>query len=221
MTSLCTGNSAYYDDLRLAFRVPVSSLKDSVQAEIINLKDSTVSHCDILLDSNGMTARLVTSLRSGENYSVRIADSLYADLYGHPTDSLVFTLSPKDYGILMLHIDNLMGHPLIVEVLDSRDTVVQHKPLDGTDLRFDHLPAGEYHLRAVVDCDSNGQWTPGDYQQNRQPEECIYYEKTLQLREKWELEERWTVGASSKLKERKTLKGTPRVQSEVLTLPQH
>ena len=210
MKTLCAGSSAYYDDLRLAFSTPVHATQDSLRAEIMNLKDSTVKLCDIVLDSSGLQARLATTLKSEENYRVRIADSLFADLYGHATDSLTFTLTPKDYGILTLHVDNQTGHPLVIEVLDSRDSVVMSRGLSiPTTLRFDHLPAGEYRLRAVIDLDSNGLWTTGNYRLGRQPEECLLYEKTLKLREKWEMEERWAVGASKEqpTSEKRKLRG--------------
>ena len=195
MKALCSGRSAYYDDLRLAFAVPVTAAADRLEAEVMLLKDSSVSHCPILLDSGGLTARLATSLHSDEEYRVRVADSLFTDLYGHPSDSLVFTLTPKDYGSLVLHIDNPTGYPLVIEVLDSKDTVVQHSTLNAqlSTLRFSHLPAADYRLRAVVDRNGDGQWTTGDWFARRHPEECIMFEKTLQLREKWELEEKWTV----------------------------
>ena len=200
MKALCSGSNAYYDDLRLAFSTPVTALTDSLTAEIMYLKDSSLSCCPILLDSTGMQARLSTSLRSGETYRVRLRDSLFADFHGHLADSLVFMLTPKDYGVLSLHIDNRTGYPLVVEVLDKRDTVVQqqtlHSPLST--LKFSHLSAGDYRLRAVVDRDSNGSWTPGDYLLKRQPEEFYLYEKTLSLREKWEMEETWIVGAPQK-----------------------
>ena len=192
--ALCSGSNAYYDDLRLGFTMPVKATGNPMQAEVMALKDSSVSLCPILLDSNGLQARLNTKLHSGENYRIRLADSLFTDLYGHPSDSLLFNLTPKDYGILTLHIDNKTGYPLVIEVLDSRDTVVQYRPIRTSgSLKFLHLPAAEYRLRAVVDCDGNGRWTTGDWLSRRQPEECILYEKKLQLREKWELEERWTV----------------------------
>ena len=199
MKSLFVGSSAFYDNLRLAFSAPVHAAKDSLRAEIMDLKDSTVRYCDIALDSSGMWARLATTLKSEENYRVRIADSLFTDLYGHATDSLVFNTTPKDYGTLVLQVTNQKAYPLVIEVLDSRDTVVQYKSIAVSgELRFDHLPAGEYRLRAIVDRDSNGLWTTGDYSLGRQPEECLMYEKTLKLREKWEMDERWTVGAPKK-----------------------
>jgi hypothetical protein len=44
-----------------------------------------------------------------------------------------------------------------------------------------------------VDNDGNGAWTPGDYWQHRQPEKVLLFEKTLELRENWDMEEKWTI----------------------------
>ena len=191
---LCSGNSAFYDDLRIAFTVPVKEMRQEASAEVMRLKDSTVSHCGIVLDSGGMQARLNTSLHSDEQYRVKLRDSLFADIYGHWSDSLVINLTPKDYGILNIIVTGA-DTPLVVEVLDSRDTVVQQKtlPIGGGTLRFIHLPVGEYRLRAVLDTDGNGHWTPGDYRAGCQPEESVIFEKPLKLREKWEMEERWNI----------------------------
>lgn len=196
MRPLCSGNSAFYDDLRLAFRTPIVQMADSAQAEITNIKDSSLIHCPLLLDSSGLQARFATSLHSGTEYRIRLRNGLFTDLYGNTTDSLTFTLTPRDYGTLTLHIDNRTGSALVIEVLDKRDTVIQHAllPATGSELRFSHLTAGDYRLRAVIDRNGDGCWTPGDYRTQRQPEESVLFEKTLQLREKWEMEERWTVG---------------------------
>ena len=195
MKALCDGNKAYYDDLRLAFANPIVEVADSATAEVMHLKDSTVSRCAVVLDIDGIVARIMaTDIKSGEQYRVRLAGGLFTDLYGNRSDSLVFTMTPKDYGTLSIDIDNRMGAPLVVEVLDSKDTVVASQALARSgNLRFLHLPSGDYRLRAVVDADSNGRWTPGDYRRQRQPEQSVLFEKTLSLREKWEMEERWTV----------------------------
>jgi len=213
MKALCEGNKAYYDDLRLAFANPIVEVADSATAEVMHLKDSTVSRCAVVLDKDGITARIMaTGIKSGEQYRVRLAGGLFTDLYGNRSDSLVFTMTPKDYGTLSIDIDNRMGAPLVVEVLDSKDTVVASQALARSgNLRFLHLPSGDYRLRAVVDADSNGRWTPGDYRRQRQPEQSVLFEKTLSLREKWEMEERWTVEPpKAKALERKTVLDSPK-----------
>ena len=213
MKALCEGNKAYYDDLRLAFANPIVEVADSATAEVMHLKDSTVSRCAVVLDKGGIVARIMaTDIKSGEQYRVRLAGGLFTDLYGNRNDSLVFTMTPKDYGTLSIDIDNRMGAPLVVEVLDSKDTVVASQALARSgNLRFLHLPSGDYRLRAVVDADSNGRWTPGDYRRQRQPEQSVLFEKTLSLREKWEMEERWTVEPpKAKALERKTVLDSPK-----------
>ena len=195
VTPLCDGNKAYYDDLRVGFTNPVSSTAERLTAEVMLLKDSTIKHYPVVLDSGGLTAHIDASLVGGEKYALRMRDSLFTDIYGHPYDSLSIELTPKDYGTLTLRIANSTGKSLVVEVLDKRDTVVQCQTFVGAGgtLRFIHLPAAEYRLRAVVDNNGDGQWTPGDYRLQRQPEECIMFDKTLQLREKWEMEEKWEI----------------------------
>lgn len=197
--ALCDGNRAFYDSLMLAFTVPVSATGDTLLAEVLHLKDSAVTLCPIVLDSNGLQARLDATLRSGEEYQVRIAQGLFTDLYGHVSDSLVFKLTPKDYGILSLHITNHTGSPVFVEVLDKRDTVVQTSGVlrQSSDIKFTHLPEGEYRLRAVLDRNGDGRWTTGDYSLGRQPEGYRLFEKTLQLREKWEMEEKWVLNENT------------------------
>lgn len=199
MKTLCDGNKAFYDDLRLAFENPIVALRDSAQAEIKYLKDSSVTRCPIALDSTGLTARLLTTLKSGEKYHVHLRDSLFTDLYGRTSDSLDFDLTPKDYGTLTLHIENLTDLPLVIEVLDKRDTVVQSQTLNSKllTLNFLRLPAGDYRLRAILDANGDGRWTPGDYFLNRQPEQAIFFKKTLSLREKWEMEEQWIIRKSA------------------------
>ena len=211
MTSLCDGNKAYYDDLRLAFANPIVKTADSAMAQFMLLKDSSLHHYPIIVDSTGLSARIVATLKSGEKYHVRIADSLFTDLYGNLNDSLSFDLTPKDYGILSIDIDNRMGYPLVVEVLDSRDTVVQHSTLiaQHSTLKFTHLPSGDYHLRAVIDRNGDGRWTPGDYRLQRLPEESVLFEKTLSLREKWEMEEKWVVEKRKWKEERLEVKRLP------------
>lgn len=194
---LCSGSSAFYDDLRLGFSVPIAAMADSAQVEVMRMKDSSISRYPIVMDSSGMEARIMATLRSGEEYQMHLRDSLFTDIFGHCSDSLDFSLTPCDYGILSLQLTNKTGSPLVVEVLDKNDTVVARRSVIASgEVRIDHLKADEYRLRAVLDSDANGEWTTGDYLTGRQPEYIAYYSKSLKLREKWEMEERWTLTKS-------------------------
>lgn len=192
--ALCSGTSAFYDDLRLTFTVPVTAMADGAQAEVMRLKDSSVAQYALTLDSNGLGARIEATLRSGEEYSVRLREKLFTDIFGHGSDSLVFKLTPQDYGTLVFHLANRTGSPVVLDVLDDKDTVVASRSVTASaEVRIPHLKAGTYRVRAVLDTDGNGAWSPGDYWTGSQPEYVIYYSKSLQVREKWEMEERWTL----------------------------
>lgn len=194
MKALCSGSNAFYDDLRLAFTTPVVAMTDGAQAEVMRMKDSSISYYPVVLDSSALGAHIKAALRSGEEYRMRLRDSLFMDIFGRYSDSLSFMLTPRDYGTLVLQVANNTGSPLVVEVLDKNDTVVAKRSVAATgEVRIDHLKADEYRLRAVLDSDGDGVWTTGDYLTGRQPEYVVYYGKSLKLREKWELEERWTL----------------------------
>ncbi len=194
MQSLCTGQSAWHDQLYLSFTNPIKAVADSMEIEVMYLKDSSVSRCRAEVDSTGLHARILASVKADEDYSIFIPAAMFTDIYGTSSDSLRFSLKPKDFAILTLKVENLTGSPLVLELLDAKDTVVKVRTIvESGYLRYDHIAAGDYRLRAVVDADSNGRWTVGDFSLRRQPEEWIMFEKTLQLRERWEMEEEWKV----------------------------
>lgn len=201
---LCDGNKAFYDDLRLEITNPIFMVSIGATAEVMYLKDSTVTSYNLVADSNDRI-KIDATLKSGEKYHVHIAKGLFTDIYGNTSDSLDFDLTPKDYGTLTLHINNHTGLPLVIEVLDKRDTVVQHSEFQSSnsDLTFIHLSSGDYRLRAVLDANGDGRWTPGDYRLQRQPEKVVFFEKTLSLRERWEMEEQWTIEIKEKNAKRK------------------
>ena len=181
----------FYDRVTIDFAMPVSLALPTAEAEVMRLKDSTVTRHGIRVDDDGMHARIDATLAVGETYSVHLRDSLFADPRGHRSDSLAFRLTPKDYATLSVTVSGRTG--LIVQVVDSRDSVVAQQAATGGKLTFSHLTAAPYRLRAVVDTDGDGQWTPGDYPAGRQPEEVLHYDKSLQLRDSWEVEERWNL----------------------------
>jgi hypothetical protein len=194
MKSLCSGQTAYYDELWLGFTNPIIRYDEGVKATVTSLKDSNVTQCSLMLDSSGLRARFATELKAYEEYRIHVPAGMFTDIYGNVSDTLQFTLKPKDYAILTVHIGNHVGTPLVVELLDGKDTVVSSRPLAGSGtVRFDHVAAGSYKMRVLVDVNGDESWTTGSYPLRRQPEEFIYFDKTLQLRERWEMEERWEV----------------------------
>lgn len=84
--------------------------------------------------------------------------------------------------------------PLLIQLTNEKgDLLRQFVVTHDQKLTFSYLKGGKYNLRAVLDNDGDGKWTPGDYWQQRQPEPVIYFNKTLELRENWDMEEKWEI----------------------------
>lgn len=84
--------------------------------------------------------------------------------------------------------------PVLVQLLNEKGEVLRQRTIhEPGKVSFEHLKGGKYALRAVADSDGNGIWTAGDYWKHRQPEDVVYFEKVLELRENWDMEEHWVV----------------------------
>lgn len=116
------------------------------------------------------------------------------------TDSLSIPSSPDSTQNSELKNQNprFSNPPILIQLINEKGEVQRQKTIRNSEkLSFAHLKGGKYALRAIVDRDSNGTWTPGDYWKQRQPEEAFYFEKVLELRENWDMEETWTIKPSN------------------------
>lgn len=204
MKSRVASAHPYYDTLRIAFVTPVASLCDSVAdsaVEVFNLTDSTRSFCGLKLTdpcspSGYLGGMIDFKGKAGEKYRFTVRKGVVKDIYGKVNaDSLLVTTQydkAESYGNIYLTLQCDTAGRMLLELIDEKGaTVRQHRVEQPGRYAFEHLKGGKYGLRLVEDLDADGQWTPGDYWQHRQPEPVHYYEKTLELRENWDMEERW------------------------------
>ena len=134
---------------------------------------------------------------AGGSYKITVP-AMMTDIYGNTHDSLAITTTytkPENYGGITLTVDTkriVPGGSLLVQLLNGNGDVVRQVTLaePGT-AAFPHLKAGKYTFRLVNDTDGDGCWTPGDYWSGRQPEEVVYTGKVLELRENWDMTERF------------------------------
>ena len=57
------------------------------------------------------------------------------------------------------------------------------------------MEPGTYYARLFIDSNGNGLWDTGDYSLHRQPEYVFYYNKKLNLRKNWDVDETWDIYA--------------------------
>ena len=206
-------NHPYFDTLWVAFENPISdSLNTDLDSvvQVLNLTDSSTSYCGMTLvhnlqPSGSNRAMIDFSGKPGEKYRFTILPKYFTDIYGHSNNDSIninteFTKA-ESYGNIILDIETSQPADstadavrLLIQLTNEKgDKLQQRVVTESGRLTFPNLKGGKYGFRAIVDTDDNGEWTPGDYWQRRQPERIILFEKTLEQRENWDMEEKWSV----------------------------
>lgn len=208
MKSLVKNSHHYFDTLWIALDPPAMALTDSLADSLVtvmHLKDSTTSHAGLRLadpctPAGYSRAMIVFDGKAGEKYKFAIPQGLIRDIYGRVNqDSLAITTEytkAESYGniILTITLDTASAPVLLQLTNDKGETLRQQRVTTDGKYTFAHLKGGSYIIRAVIDLNNDGQWTAGDYWKQRQPEEVLFFEKTLELRENWDMEEKWEIG---------------------------
>ena len=206
----------YDSNLNADSLVTVFNLADSSTTHCGIILDSNLypTGCD--------RARLDFVGKPGNKYQFTVPAQIIKNIYDQPNkDSLSFTTEltkPENYGNIILDIDvsRLSDTPadntaddstanrilrlpasipqVLIQLTNEKgDVLQQYIVTENQRLSFLHLKGGKYGVRAVLDNDGDGKWTAGDYWRLRQPERIIFYEKTLELRENWDMEEKWSL----------------------------
>ncbi len=160
------------------------------------VKDSTTINWKVF-KKNYTQLALLFDKKEQSSYKITILPNAFTDIYELSNDSLNFKFSTKKleaYSSINLTLDNQTKKSLIIEVVDGKN-VVQQKFVasDENKVSFKYLPAKKYKLRAIIDDNANNKWDTGDLLQHIQPEKIIYFEKELELRANWTIEETFII----------------------------
>lgn len=223
MKSMVAANHPWFDTLWLSFSNPVEGVceewRDTAALDtavrVMVMSDSSLSRCGIRLlrdtafaPAIGMKAYLVFPGKPGEKYRFTVPEGLFYDIYGNTSDSVSISTEftkTESYGNIFLTLeggmDSALNSPsptfdvqLIVQLTNEKGDMVREQVVTQPGkLSFLHLKGGKYGIRAIVDSNGDGKWTPGNYWQHRQPESILFFEKILELRENWDMEEKWKI----------------------------
>lgn len=203
----------FFDTLWVGFESPVlDTTRGAIDSavRVLHLADSSISYCGMRLahdlhPSGSIRAWIDFEGKPGEKYCFTVLPNRFTDLYGHThSDSLhlntEFTKT-ESYGNIQLDItleqvaDSLADTVIfLIQLTNEKGDKILQRPITKSQrLTFPNLKGGKYKFRAIVDTDGNLEWTPGDYWLGRQPERVIFFEKTLELRENWDMEEKWAI----------------------------
>lgn len=99
------------------------------------------------------------------------------------------------YGSINLTIDSLSDGHYIIELLDSKNNIIQIKQIDTLNaiINFNNLPPGTYHLRLIKDSNQDNKWTSGSIIDKMQAEKVYYLADRIKVRSKWNNDINWKI----------------------------
>ena len=161
----------------------------------ISRKDSTlVDKFKVTLLPETLEMQIKFKTAELENYEITMLPQALTDFYGTQTDTLRFKVNTKeyaDYGDFSLTLQNAADVQHIVQLVNEKGEV--NREIIGkkgtTIFEFDRIEPGNYFARIIVDLNANGRFDTGNFLEQKQPEEVIYYPDALDIRSNFSLNE--------------------------------
>lgn len=204
LTTNLSARFDYFRDVELRFSRPVPDFDSTclVLLEEGKPKPFRWSYAD----SVQRVVKLSYPFKQAKNYTLRLADSCFADIWGMYNDSLVVnfkTSQAREYAALTITATGVTGtSQLIFLLLDDKDNVLQTKKVHPTDgkypVQFINLLPGAYRVKIVYDANGNGTWDTGEFKTRRQPERVSFFPKQIDMKPGFDASFDWDVNAPVK-----------------------
>lgn len=190
-----------YKNLDLEFSIPVPDLrKDQLNLQI--LVDSIYENVPFEMFKDSLNPRKYTlnnNWKQGSEYKFLIDSAAITGYNGMPNNKLEskFKIKTEDqYGVISFYIVNVPDSvPSYLELLDKSDKVVRKVKVTLPKTTIKDLNPGTYYARLIIDNNGNEKWDTGDYYTKKQPDLVYYYDKGIELKPFWEMEEDWDITA--------------------------
>ncbi len=198
-TSLAGSRQDLNRDLALETSSPVARY-DTSRIHLVRQEDSLVIVQPYTFTKDTFYLRrfhLVCPWQEGTNYTLQILPGAFTDIYNVTNDTILqnfHTARLEDYGNLILNITSPGGN-LIIQLRDKNDKKLIREIMirNDTSLHFDFLKPGDYIVKAIYDTNGNGKWDPGSLLEKKQPEAVSYFDKLLNIKANWDVEESWEI----------------------------
>ena len=191
VTQSATGLLHLIDTFSIATNTPIVNFNRSMIK--ITDKDSTVIDFKETLSKSKTKLYLDFEKKYNTDYNFELLPKTITDIFGISNDSLSFKLktkSPEDYGIINIDLVSSKNSAYIVELLNEKDVLIRLVKIDKPKkVSFNLLPPGNYGVRITIDENNNGVWDTGSFLNRRQPEVVKYFDKKIELRANWDVNE--------------------------------
>ncbi len=189
------GSISVEEDFYIAANIPIVATDTSR----ISMRNNDSLPVTVAFSMDSVQNRLTMDFKkeANENYSIDLLPGAISDFFNNTNDTLNIRLttgSSADYGNLRLQITGELSYPLIIQLTNDKGVVMREiYASEPRSLEFNSIDPGKYLVRVIVDTNKNGKWDTGNYLARRLPERVVYYNKELEVRANWELEETFVI----------------------------
>lgn len=184
--------------LILSFKEPVVDVVMRDTIWFVDGKDTIFNDLHFSkVDEYGFKYKVEKKFEPEGKYKVIIPDSVFFGISGLTNDTTKLDITVTEisqYGNIYITVKVPENVPQAVVQLLSGDKILDSKIIKETqEIEFEHLDAGKYKLKAILDTDSNGMWSPGNFIKKIQPEKVVFYKTELEVKANWDidLDEPW------------------------------
>ena len=187
--------------LTLSFNDPIVEIRLPDTMLLIENKDTIYNVLNFeKADEYGLKYNITNNFKPENKYQIIIPDSVFFGARGFTNDTVKLSFSVREesaFGNIYITVEKPAGVPqVIVELTTDNGKTIDKQIITKTqEVSFEYLEPGKYKLKATLDLDANGEWSPGNFGRHLQPEKIVFYNKTLEVRANWDidLDEPWKI----------------------------
>ena len=185
------GNLTFREQFALKTNTPINQFNN----EKITLLTKDSVKVAFTTKYNEFEQEIVFDFKKEENekYTMTVLPGAFVDFYNTLNDTLKFNFTTKqysDYGNLRVNLKSVNRFPVILQVLNSKGDVIAEDYSEGeSSLNFELLEPNLFTLRIIYDDNKNRIWDTGNFLEKRQAEEIIYFQKAIDVRANWDVEQ--------------------------------
>lgn len=199
-TNVSAGKLKPEEDLILSFKEPITNITMRDTSWYIVNNDTIINDLQFeKIDSFGLKYKLDKTLSPEQTYKIIFPDSVFYSFKGITNDTTDISFkvpAVTEYGNIYINIEVPANIPqVIIQLTDEKDKILETKIIkETTKVAFTYLTPKKYKLRAILDSDGNGKWSPGHYGRKVLPESVIYHKDVFDVKANWDfdLEETWS-----------------------------
>lgn len=151
-------------------------------------------------DEYGFRYKLNRDISFDTLYSVVVPDSMFFSYLGKTNKKTSFKFKRSDYSdfgsvFVKVVMPEGLTQAVFYLVTEAGKKVAEQTLTSNGEVSFLDIAPGKYHLKALLDTDGNGVWSPGRFDLKRQSEVIVAHPQLFDVKANWDidLEEVWTL----------------------------